>query len=292
MEMAISIKDLKKTYLRGPQALQGIDLDISSGMFGLLGPNGAGKTTLMRILAALLKPTSGTATVFGFDVERDRDEIRRILGYLPQEYNIYPNLTAYEFLDYMALLQGVGGNRKKLVEGMLETVGLTEAAHRKVGSFSGGMKQRLGIAQALLNDPELLIIDEPTAGLDPEERVRFRNLLAEISTDKVVLLSTHIVADVATTCGDMAILNRGKTVFRGAPAALTATARGRVWKKLTSVDKLDHIKRSYQIVSTVQTVQGLEVRFLAGEGESVPDNTEPASPTLEDAYLLLLGGTV
>jgi len=292
MEMAISIKDLKKTYLRGPQALQGIDLDISRGMFGLLGPNGAGKTTLMRILAALLKPTSGTATVFGFDVERDRDEIRRILGYLPQEYNIYPNLTAYEFLDYMALLQGVGGNRKKLVEGMLETVGLTEAAHRKVGSFSGGMKQRLGIAQALLNDPELLIIDEPTAGLDPEERVRFRNLLAEISTDKVVLLSTHIVADVATTCGDMAILNRGKTVFRGAPAALTATARGRVWKKLTSVDKLDHIKRSYQIVSTVQTVQGLEVRFLAGEGESVPDNTEPASPTLEDAYLLLLGGTV
>lgn len=287
--MSIEIKGVAKTYPRGPRALKGIDLSIGKGMLGLLGPNGAGKTTLMRILATLLKPTSGTATVFGLDVQRDRGQIRRILGYLPQEYNLYPNLTAYEFLDYMALLQGIKMACKRLIEEMLERVGLIEVAHRKVGTFSGGMKQRLGIAQALLNDPALLIVDEPTAGLDPAERVRFRNFLAEISPEKVVILSTHIVADVATTCADMAVLNEGEILFRGSPNELIKRAEGCVWKAVVPLERFAAAKQDYRIVSTVHTAKGLELRVIAPQIEGLA--AEPVSPTLEDAYLYLLGET-
>lgn len=289
MTIPIEIRSITKTYPKGPRALKGIDLSIGTGMFGLLGPNGAGKTTLMRILATLLKPTSGTATVFGLDVQRDQGQIRRILGYLPQEYNLYPNLTAYEFLDYMALLQGIKGDRKRLIGEMLGRVGLIEVAHRKVGTFSGGMKQRLGIAQALLNNPVLLIVDEPTAGLDPTERVRFRNFLAEISPEKVVILSTHILADVATTCADMAVLNEGEILFRGSPKELIQKAEGHVWKAMVSSDQFLALKKNCHVVSTVHTAEGLELRLVAPRIEGLA--AEPVSPTLEDAYLYLLGET-
>jgi len=287
--MSIEIKGVTKTYPRGPRALKGIDLSIGKGMFGLLGPNGAGKTTLMRILATLLKPTSGTAAVFGLDVQRDRGQIRRILGYLPQEYNLYPSLTAYEFLDYMALLQGIQMDRRRLIQEMLERVGLIQVSNRKVGTFSGGMKQRLGVAQALLNDPALLIVDEPTAGLDPAERVRFRNFLAEISPEKVVILSTHIVADAATTCADMAVLNEGEILFRGSPEELIKRAEGHVWKAVVPLERFAAVKQDYRIVSTVHTAKGLELRVIGPQIEGLA--AEPVSPTLEDAYLHLLGET-
>src|SRR5215831_15608576 len=212
--MDITMAGLRKVYRGKVEALRGVDLEIGPGMFGLLGPNGAGKTTLMRILAGILLPTGGTVTVGGHDLrtESGRKAVKRLLGYLPQELGVYPDLSAREFLDYIAILKGLDDSkaRKARVSALLQTVGLADVADRKLKTFSGGMKRRAGIAQALLNDPRLLIVDEPTAGLDPEERIRFRNLLAELGGDRTVLLSTHIVEDIAQTSRDLAVMHLGE----------------------------------------------------------------------------------
>ena len=232
----IEITNLMKTYGAGGRAvtaLNGIDLAIGEGMFGLLGPNGAGKTTLMRILAGIVNPSQGHATVLGQDLSSEAGKlaVKTVLGYLPQELGVYPDLTARQFVDYMAILKGVSdpGARKQRVSEKLELVGLTSVADRKLKGFSGGMKRRVGIAQALVNDPRILIVDEPTAGLDPEERIRFRNLLVGLAADRVVILSTHIVEDIGQTCRDMAVLSKGKILFRGSPLDLTRAAEGREW---------------------------------------------------------------
>src|SRR3984893_1954787 len=217
--MEITINQLNKVYRGGVHALNEVDLIIPNGMFGLLGPNGAGKTTLMRILAGILRPTSGSLNVGGFDgnTEKGRTSIKRMLGYLPQDLGVYPDLSAREFLDYIGILKGMDERkvRQQRVEELLEVVDLTSVANRKLKTYSGGMKRRIGIAQALLNDPKFLIVDEPTAGLDPEERIRFRNLLSDLTGDRSVLLSTHIVEDIAQTCRNLAIMKNGSVIFRG-----------------------------------------------------------------------------
>ena len=229
----ISIKSLTKTYKskgRSIQALNGIDLEIDRGMFGLLGPNGAGKTTLMRILAGIVNPSGGRVSVAGNDLgfENGKQAVKAMLGYLPQELGMYPEMSAFQFVDYMAILKGMDDakERRHKTEQVLDMVGLASEARRKVKGFSGGMKRRVGIAQALVNDPKLLIVDEPTAGLDPEERIRFRNLLVNLAADRAVILSTHIVEDIGQTCRDMAVLSKGQVIFRGSPTDLTHAAEG------------------------------------------------------------------
>jgi ABC-2 type transport system ATP-binding protein len=285
--MKIETENLGKTYKGGVQALQGVNLTIETGMFGLLGPNGAGKTTLMRILATLLKPTTGTARVAGHNVADGREKwaVKAMLGYLPQELGLYPDLTAQEFLDYIAILKRMHDSqqRREQVAQLLATVGLGEAADRKLKTFSGGMKRRVGIAQALLNDPRLLIVDEPTSGLDPQERVRLRNLLADLARDRIVLLSTHIVEDIGQTCGDMAVLHQGRVLFRGAPGELIDRARGRVWQIKTTGEKPDD---GLAVVSTLRLEDGTQYRVV---GEDVGGyEARPVEPSLEDGYMWLM----
>ena len=230
--MEITIQHLNKVYRGGVHALNDVDLTIPNGMFGLVGPNGAGKTTLMRILAGILRPTSGTIRIEEYDgnTEKGRTAIKRMLGYLPQDLGVYPDLSAREFLDYIGILKGMDERkvRQQRVEELLETVSLTHVANRKLKTYSGGMKRRIGIAQALLNNPRFLIVDEPTSGLDPEERIRFRNLLSDLAGDRSVLLSTHIVEDIAQTCRNLAIMKIGKVVFHGTTADLINETRGKV----------------------------------------------------------------
>jgi ABC-type multidrug transport system ATPase subunit len=285
----IQIRQLTKIYRGGVRALGGIDLDIGAGMYGLLGPNGAGKTTLMRILAGILRPTDGTLSVGGHDgtTERGRTAVKRVLGYLPQDLGMYPDLSAREFLDYIAILKGMDDRRarSKRVEELLALVGLGDVAARKLKTFSGGMKRRAGIAQALLNDPKLLIVDEPTAGLDPEERIRFRNLLAELSGgDRTVLLSTHIVEDIAQTTQRLAVLDAGQVVFRGEIAELVAMAAGNVWQ--LTLPAGEKPAGSLTVISTMHLGDSVQYRVIGGErpaGEAVP-----LAPTLEDAYVWLM----
>ena len=235
----LTVDALAKTYPGNVRALRGVSLAIPPGMFGLLGPNGAGKSTLMKILATLLEPDSGSAHLASLDLIRDKDSARRLIGYLPQEFGFYPTFTARQMLAYLATLKGVtnAAERARLVDSLLERVNLTAAAGRQTGGFSGGMRQRLGIAQAMIGKPKLLIVDEPTAGLDPEERLRFHNLLAEISSDVVVLLSTHIVSDVSALCGQMAIIRSGEIVASGVPADAVRAIDGRVWEALVARDE-------------------------------------------------------
>ncbi|HEU5347200.1 MAG TPA: ABC transporter ATP-binding protein [Ktedonobacterales bacterium] len=285
--MEITITDLTKTYSGKVQALRGVNLRIQTGMFGLLGPNGAGKTTLMRILAGILQPTGGQAFVgdYNLAVAHDRTAVKRVLGYLPQELGIYPDLSAREFLDYIALLKGldVKAQRQRRVQRMLDLVSLTDAAHRKLKTFSGGMKRRVGIAQALLNDPQLLIVDEPTAGLDPEERIRFRNLLSELGGDRVVILSTHIVEDIAQTCQNVAIMTQGQVIFSGTTFDLVQAARGRVWHVVTSGQKPEG---DVMILSTIH--QGNEIHYRVLGTPARHERTTPAEPGLEDGYMWLM----
>jgi len=256
-------------------------------MFGLVGPNGAGKTTLMRILAGLLRPTSGKVTVLGNDVTTSRGKlaIKSVLGYLPQELGLYPDLTALEFLEYVAVLKGVSdkAERQKQLAETLELVGLTGDARRKMRTFSGGMKRRVGIAQALLGSPQLLIVDEPTSGLDPEERVRLRNLLAEMSARCTVILSTHIVEDVSQSCNDLAVINLGQVLFRGSPGDLIAQARGRVWNLISSGERPDS---DLTVVSTMQINNGVQYRVIGTPSEAY--NAVSVEPTLEDSYIWLM----
>ncbi|HZU68169.1 MAG TPA: ABC transporter ATP-binding protein [Ktedonobacteraceae bacterium] len=285
--MNIEINNLSKVYRGGVQALNAIDMTIPGGMFGLLGPNGAGKTTLMRILAGILRPTAGSVQIGEYDIstERGRTAVKRMLGYLPQDLGMYPDLSAREFLDYVGILKGMDnrGIRRQRVEELLELVSLSNVANRKLKTYSGGMKRRIGIAQALLNDPKLLIVDEPTAGLDPEERIRFRNLLSELGGDRTVLLSTHIVEDIAQTCRNLAIMKSGKVVFQGTTAELVGETRGKVWIITTQGIKPEG---NFTVVSTLNMGSTIQYRVV---GELSPRaGAIPVEPSLEDGYVWLM----
>ena len=289
--MRVELDQLVKTYETGAVGLAGITMEIQDGIFGLLGPNGAGKTTLMRILATLLDPTSGAARIDGYDVRRQRPEIRRILGYLPQNAGFYPQLTVAEYLDYIGLLYGLRrGERRQAVDEVIERVNLVEQRRRRIGHLSGGMRQRLGIAQAVLSSPRLIIVDEPTAGLDPEERIRVRTLLTELAGDRVIILSTHIVADVAGSANDLALMRRGQVVFHGAPSTLIQAVEGKVWWVTLPEERVRWLAREYTVVDLERTVEGVRARILA---DQIPDSAGiSASPTpanLEDAYIWTMG---
>lgn len=284
--MKVRIEGLSKDYGR-VSALKDIDLSIGSGMFGLLGPNGAGKSTLMRVLTTLLPPTRGTATIGGYDVRRHKREVRRMLGYLPQDFGLYRKLSAAEFLELVAGLKGITGKAKKSeVERVLRQVDLWENRRQLLGGYSGGMKRRVGIAQALLGDPKLLIVDEPTAGLDPEGRVRFRNLLTELSGDRVVVLSTHIVGDIESSCNNLAVLRRGRVVFAGTQGQLTAGAAGRVWRVTIGEMDMPRLKNVGQVVSARRDGDHLVVRVVSRENPL--GQGQPVEPDLEDGYMALV----
>jgi ABC-2 type transport system ATP-binding protein len=282
--MELRIAGLSKRYPGGVQALRDVSLSIPAGMFGLLGPNGAGKSTLMRILATLQEADAGTATLDGIDVLKDKEAVRRVLGYLPQEFGLYPKVTAVELLDHLARIKGVArsADRRRMVDTLLERTNLSEARRRRLGTFSGGMKQRFGIAQALLQDPKLIIVDEPTAGLDPEERVRFHNLLSEIGEQVVVILSTHIVSDVSDLCPRMAVIDRGEVIVQGEPSQLTRRLEGRVWQKVIARSALAEHQARLQVISARLTGGRTLIRTLS---EQRPDaESEPVPPEVEDVY--------
>jgi ABC-type multidrug transport system ATPase subunit len=282
MAMQLRIVGLSKRYSNGVQALDNVSLEIGEGMFGLLGPNGAGKSTLMRILATLQEADSGTAFLGDIDILKEKDRVRRVLGYLPQEFGVYPKVTAWQLLDHFAELKGVGRVRQALVEGLLRQTNLWDSRNQRLGGFSGGMKQRFGIAVALIGDPKLIVVDEPTAGLDPEERVRFHNLLSEIGENVVVILSTHIVSDVSDLCQSMAIINLGRVLIQGHPVELAHSLRGRIWKKLISRSELPTYKDRLPVISSRLVTGKTLIRV---HGESAPDaDFEPVEPDLEDLY--------
>ena len=288
----IEISSLSKTYHANRKvvhALSSVDLQIGTGMFGLLGPNGAGKTTLMRILAGIVNPSSGDVRVDGHDLstETGKQAVKTMLGYLPQELGMYPELTAYQFIDYMAILKGLDEpqRRHRQVDKVLEMVGLGQEAGRKIKGFSGGMKRRVGIAQALVNDPKLLIVDEPTAGLDPEERIRFRNLLVNLADERAVLLSTHIVEDIGQTCRDLAVLSHGQVIFRGSPTELMQAADGHVWMLTTSTtEKPNH---DLTVVSMLHLAEGVQYRLVGPSAGEYPQ-AKLTQPGLEDGYVWLM----
>jgi len=285
--MKIAINHLDKTYRGGVHALNDVTLNIEDGIFGLLGPNGAGKTTLMRILAGILHPTNGMLHIGDYDrnTERDRSAIKRVLGYLPQDFGVYPDLSAREFLDYIGILKGLDdrSERKRRVQELLEIVSLTPVANRKLKTYSGGTKRRIGIAQALLNDPQLLIVDEPTAGLDPEERIRFRNLLSDLGGERTILLSTHIVEDIAQTCKNLAIMNSGHIIYQGTVVDLLREALGKVWIITTQGNKPEG---NFTVVSTLNMGSSMQYRVV-GELSSRA-GAIPAEPNLEDSYVWLM----
>jgi ABC-type multidrug transport system ATPase subunit len=282
--MELQIRNLNKTYSNGVQALKNVNLDIPQGMFGLLGPNGAGKSSLMRTLATLQQADSGTATLGEIDILKDKDKVRQILGYLPQEFGVYPKVSAINMLDHIASLKGVSNKseRKDLVASLLTKTNLWQVRNKSLGTYSGGMKQRFGIAQALIGDPRLIIVDEPTAGLDPTERVRFHNLLSEIGENTIVILSTHIVDDISNLCNNMAIINLGEVVLKGNPGDLTESIKGKIWKKIIEKEELESYKANLQVISTHLKAGKTIIHVL---NENQPDNTFESSPAnLEDVY--------
>ncbi|MBA3912804.1 MAG: ABC transporter ATP-binding protein [Acidobacteriales bacterium] len=281
--MQLSIQNVSKRYRKGVLALRQFTLDIAPGVLGLLGPNGAGKTTLMSILATITRASEGRVLWNGTDLASDPNALRSVLGYLPQDFGVYPNLNPVEFLEYLAAVKGLdaaGASRR--IDELLDLVNLTDVRKRPLGGFSGGMKQRVGIAQALLNDPQLLIVDEPTAGLDPEERVRFRNLLSDLSGERIVILSTHIVSDVEATATDIALINQGTLVAHASPEQLLQQVEGRVWEWNLPSSQLPAAKQRYLISSTVRRSDGVHARVL---GTEPPPGAYPVQPTLEDAYM-------
>ena len=284
--MQIKIQNLNKIYPGGKKALHDLNLEIEPGMFGLLGPNGAGKTTLMRIMTLLQDCTSGTVYFDNYDIAKDRKEIRSLLGYLPQDFRFFEKLKTWEFLDYGAGLAGIKGkqHRGEIVDEMLQKVGLFEVRDRWANRLSGGMKRRLGIAQALIGQPKVIIVDEPTTGLDPEERIRFRNILSAVSDkDAIIILSTHIVGDISSTCKKLALLNRGELKFEGSPDKMVELARGKVWEIFVTDLEYDEIKERYPIISTIPVDGGFELQVVA---ESIDGYSHKAiEPNLEHAYV-------
>ncbi|MDE2806099.1 MAG: ABC transporter ATP-binding protein [Gemmatimonadota bacterium] len=289
----LEIRDLVKVYPGPVAALQGVSIDVSKGMFGLLGPNGAGKTTLMRIVAGLLEPTSGAVRFNGEDIVTDPRRIRRQLGYLPQDFGFYPHLTGESMLRYLLVLKGVRApqGRKRLAAELLDRVNMSYAAKRKVKGYSGGMRQRLGIAQALAGDPALIIVDEPTAGLDPEERIRFYRLLAELAEDRTVLLSTHIVEDISVLCPRVAIMYDGRFVADTSPTEARNRLAGTIYQGAVEQDDLNEIERRYRITQAILIEGRNQVRIHVPDEEAsesgLPEGFDSVPPTLEDAYLLL-----
>lgn len=282
--MELRIENLSKTYSNGVHALKDITLTIPQGMFGLLGPNGAGKSSLMRTMATLQRADSGSITMGDMDILKDTDKVREILGYLPQEFGVYPKVTSYKMLDHIASLKGVSnkGERRELVEALLNKTNLWHVRNKGLGTYSGGMKQRFGIAQALIGSPKLIIVDEPTAGLDPAERVRFHNLLSEIGENTIIILSTHIVEDVANLCKNMAIICLGEVVAQGNPAELIQRVQGKIWKKMIDKKDLEEYKSNYQVISTHLKAGQTIVHVYS---DTKPDATFESSPAnLEDVY--------
>jgi len=286
----LEIRQVSKNYRGNKRALQNFTLTLEPGIHGLLGPNGAGKSTLMNILATLTRPSAGTVLWNGVDISRHPDGLRRVLGYLPQDFGVYPNLTAVEFLEYLAAVKGLDrATARRRIEELLNLLNLHAVRNRAIGGFSGGMKQRVGIAQALLNDPQLLIVDEPTAGLDPEERVRFRNLLTELPGDRIVILSTHIVSDVEATASQIALISDGLLLAHSTPEVLVATAEGHAWECLVPTAALGSLRQRYIISGTIRKGDGVQVRLLASQRPSeFGDAILAAAPTLEDAYLIAM----
>jgi len=286
--MKLIIENLSKTYPNGVQALKNINLTIEKGMFGLLGPNGAGKSTLMRTLATLQEPDNGSIYLGAIDVLKEKLEVRKALGYLPQEFGVYPRVNAEMLLDHLAVLKGITNRkeRKELVEALLHKTNLFNDRKKNLGGYSGGMKQRFGIAQALLNNPKLIIVDEPTAGLDPAERNRFLNLLSELGENTIVILSTHIVDDVKELCTDMAILNQGEVMLRGNPLQVLDDIQGKIWKKIITKEELPEYKKNFQVISDKRISGHPEIHVFS--------NTQPAEgfasiePDLEDVYFSII----
>jgi ABC-type multidrug transport system ATPase subunit len=287
--MQLSITNLGKQYRRDFWGLKGFSLEIKPGVLGLLGPNGAGKSTFMRMLATITKPTDGGIQWNGIDVVKSPDALRAVLGYLPQDFGVYPNLNAVEFLEYMAAIKGLdASSAKRRIDELLQLVNLVEAAKRPLGGYSGGMKQRVGIAQALLNDPQLLIVDEPTVGLDPEERVRFRNLLSDLSGERIVILSTHIVSDVEATATHIALVNKGQLLREAAPESLLQELEDKVWEWTVHSDDLPTLKQKHIVSGTIRRSDGVQVRIVSGTKPEVQAGN--VTPNLEDAYLYFIGG--
>ncbi len=277
----LSIESVTKKFRGGVTAVDSLSLSLESGVLGLLGPNGAGKTTLMQMIATITRPTAGRITWNGADLANDPDALRLKLGYLPQDFGVYDNLTALEFLTYFASLKGVT-SKTRIME-MLELVNLHTVAHRSAGAFSGGMKQRLGIAQALVNDPDVVIVDEPTAGLDPEERVRFRNILSDIGFGKLVILSTHIVTDIESIATSIAVMKHGKLVSHASPEAMLQSAAGSVWQAVLSSERFAAERAKFRVSHAVRKPDGVHVRVVQ-RARPWPD-AQPAEPDLEDAFL-------
>jgi ABC-type multidrug transport system ATPase subunit len=282
--MELCIENVGKQYRRDFWGLSNFSLMLGPGVLGLLGPNGAGKSTLMRILATITKPTTGKVTWNGVDVGRAPNGLREVLGYLPQDFGVYPNLNAVEFLEYLAAMKGLDAlAARQRIDELLQVVNLVDAAKRPLGGYSGGMKQRIGIAQALLNDPQLLIVDEPTAGLDPEERVRFRNLLSDLSGNRIVILSTHIVSDVEATATHIALIRKGQLLQYAPPEKLLDHVEGKVWEWMVSSAELTALKQQYLISGTIRHSDGVQVRAVSDTPPA--PRAQTVAPRLEDAYL-------
>lgn len=289
--MQLNISNLSKTYSNGVEALKNISLNIGTGMFGLLGPNGAGKSTLMRILSTLQEPDTGTAIFNDIDILKEKDKLRKTLGYLPQEFGVYPKINAETLLNHVAVLKGINkrGERKELVKALLNKTNLYDQRKKNLGGYSGGMKQRFGIAQALIANPKLIIVDEPTAGLDPAERNRFLNLLSELGDNAVVILSTHIVEDVKELCTDMAVINKGELLLQGNPLEAIDSLRGKVWKKIIDKAALSDYKNNFNVVSE-KLIAGKPIIHILSEANP-GDGFESVTPDLEDVYFAQIFGS-
>ena len=283
--MKIEIQGLNQIYPNGNHALKDINLEFGTGMFGLLGPNGAGKSSLMRILVTLMKPSSGIVMVDGKDIQKNRKELRKILGYLPQDFRFFSALKTWEFLDYSGALAGLKNRKERFaeVDRLLDQVGLLEVRDRQANRLSGGMKRRLGIAQALIGNPKIIVVDEPTTGLDPDERIRFRNILSQLSHDVTIILSTHIVSDISSTCQGMALLNRGELVFSGSPENLVKHAEGHVFKLNLSPYEYEMVKERYNVISTIPVETGWEVQIVSDDTPEYPSTI--IIPNIEHAYV-------
>jgi ABC-2 type transport system ATP-binding protein len=284
--MKIEIQGLNQIYPNGNHALKNINLEFGNGMFGLLGPNGAGKSSLMRIMVTLMKPTSGMVLVDGKDIQKQRKELRRILGYLPQDFRFFTSLKTWEFLDYSGSLAGLRNKKERIaeVDRLLDQVGLLEVRDRQANRLSGGMKRRLGIAQALIGDPKIIVVDEPTTGLDPDERIRFRNILSQLSqNDVTIILSTHIVGDISSTCQGMALLNKGELVFSGSPENLVKHAEGHVFRLTLNPNDYEKVKEQYNVISTIPVETGWEVQIVS---DNIPEfSSTSIVPNIEHAYV-------